>query len=219
MLSRRRTVAIHVYRDGRVAVRAPLRTTQAAIAALVQERAAWITRQQERLAALAPQPAPVSAYREGESYRFLGRTYRLRVAAAASESVVLGADELLVCARDADPARVQLLVERWFRAAAVRVFGERLLVCWPCVAFLDVPLPTLSVRRMRARWGSCGHTGRIILNQQLIEMPLELIDYVLLHELCHLREHNHSPRFYALLDRALPDWRERRARLNSGQLP
>jgi predicted metal-dependent hydrolase len=71
---------------------------------------------------------------------------------------------------------------------------------------------------MKARWGSCGAVGHIILNLRLIHMPIELIDYVVIHELCHLKEHNHSPRYYALLDRALPDWRERRAALNSVDL-
>jgi predicted metal-dependent hydrolase len=68
---------------------------------------------------------------------------------------------------------------------------------------------------MKTRWGSCGRNGRILLNLRLIQAPIEAIDYVIVHELCHLKEHNHSKRYSALLDTTMPDWRERRRRLNA----
>lgn len=80
---------------------------------------------------------------------------------------------------------------------------------------LDLARPTLTIRRMKTRWGSCGRSGRILLNPRLLQAPLDLIDYVVVHELCHLKEHNHSKRYYALLDAAMPDWRDRRKRINA----
>ena len=68
---------------------------------------------------------------------------------------------------------------------------------------------------MKSRWGSCSAAGRITLNLRLIQIPKHLIDYVILHEFCHLQVNNHSPAFFALLDRVLPDWRERRQALNT----
>jgi predicted metal-dependent hydrolase len=74
--------------------------------------------------------------------------------------------------------------------------------------------PNLRIRTMQKRWGSCTEAGVITLNLKLIQAPKLLIDYVIIHELCHLKEHNHSAAYYRLLDRTLPQWRERREALN-----
>lgn len=218
--SRRKTLGISVHRDGRVTVKAPLGSDPAAVEQVVRRRAGWISKQQRAFAAQPP-PAALPQYRSGESQRYLGREVRLRVLPGAADRVSLDGDELLVIARDPAPARVERLLAGWYRAEAARVFAERLAACFPLVAAWGVAAPRLSVRQMRARWGSCGASGHIILNLRLIHRRLELIDYVMIHELCHLKEHNHSPRFYALLDRALPDWRRLRQELNAaapGQL-
>jgi predicted metal-dependent hydrolase len=75
-------------------------------------------------------------------------------------------------------------------------------------------IPQLSIRRMSRQWGSCSPQGRIALNVALVRAPQECIDYVLLHELIHLEEHNHGPAFYRLLDRHLPHWKQTKARLD-----
>lgn len=90
--------------------------------------------------------------------------------------------------------------------------------CFPRVAHLDIALPPLTIRRMKTRWGSCSRDGKIILNLRLIQAPIPYIDYVIVHELCHLKEHNHSKRYYALLDTTMPDWRDWRQRLNGYEL-
>jgi predicted metal-dependent hydrolase len=213
--SRRKTLAIHVYPDGRVSVRAPEGSRLETIAGLVARRAGWIVRQQQRFSSYPPAVAVPREYISGESYRYLGRQYRLKVLDGAPEQLALGRTEIYVTARNQEPQRVQRLLERWYRAEARRVFSERLAACWPRVAHLDCAFPVLNIRRMKTRWGSCGRSGRILLNLRLIQAPIESIDYVIVHELCHLKEHNHSKRFYALLDTAMPDWRERRQRLNA----
>jgi predicted metal-dependent hydrolase len=76
----------------------------------------------------------------------------------------------------------------------------------------------MKIRSMKSRWGSCTGKGKITLNLKLIYMPVDLIDYVVLHELCHLKELNHSPAFYALLSRVMPNWKAQRKRLNSTPL-
>jgi hypothetical protein len=82
------------------------------------------------------------------------------------------------------------------------------------MAHVGVAYPDIIVRAMSTRWGSCSANGRITLNVKLVKVPRLYIDYVIFHELCHLAEPNHTPRFYELLDRVLPDWRERREKLN-----
>jgi predicted metal-dependent hydrolase len=76
-------------------------------------------------------------------------------------------------------------------------------------------MPTLTVRKMTRRWGSCTKSGTVALNIDLIKVPLTFIDYVIVHELCHLKVHNHSPAFYRLLFRSMPDWKQRKERLDS----
>ncbi len=212
--SRRKTLAIHVYPDGRVSVRSPQSNSLDAVAGIVQKRAGWIVKQQQRFKSYAPPTLLPREYVSGESYRYLGRQYRLKVLDGTPEQVALGRTDVYVTVRNKAPQQVQQLLERWYRTQAQRIFADRLDVCWPRVAHLDLAYPTLAVRRMKTRWGSCGRNGRILLNLRLIQAPLDLIDYVLVHELCHLKEHNHSKRYYTLLDMAMVDWRERRQRLN-----
>ena len=88
------------------------------------------------------------------------------------------------------------------------MFAERLAACFPLAAAWGVAYPRLSVRRMRARWGSCGASGHIILNLRLIQRRPELIDYVVIHELCHLKQFNHSNRFWQLVEKHDPTYNE-----------
>lgn len=131
------------------------------------------------------------------------------------EQVALGCTDIVVTARNKEPQRVGYVLEAWYRAESRRVFAEQRSACWPRVAHLNVLFLTLGIRRMKRRWGSCGRNGHILLNLHLLHMPIDLIDYVMVHEFCHLKEHNHSTRCYALLATAMPDWQKRRARLST----
>jgi predicted metal-dependent hydrolase len=213
--SERKQLAIHVYPDGSVVVDAPLGSAFPEIEQKVLKRAAWILRQQRVFRSYAtPIPLP-RRYVSGEAYLYLGRQYRLKVIENATARVILSRGYLTVHVPDtSDKPRIARLLEGWYRGHARRVFSERLAACFPRVESLGVEYPEFAIREMKARWGSCSGAGRITLNLKLILAPKDLIDYVILHELCHLKEHNHSAAYYALLDRILPDWRERRAALN-----
>ena len=213
--SRRRTLAISVHPDGSVCVHAPQGSDTATIAAIVQKRGGWILQQKYRFANYAPPIATPREYVSGESYRYLGRQYRLKVLDGTPNALSLGRTDLLATVRNRDPEAVRRLLERWYRTEARRVFHERLQACFPRVAHLGVAYPPLVIRRMKTRWGSCSRDGKILLNPRLIQAPIAYIDYVIVHELCHLKEHNHSKRYYTLLDTAMPDWRDWRQRLNT----
>lgn len=215
---KRKTLAIHVYPDGHVEVHAPLETPLDKIEAAIHKRAAWIVRHQKQYQTYAkPNPLP-RRYVSGESYRYLGRQYRLKVVEDLVERVQMSRGFLTVWVNQVEnKARIAALVDQWYRTQAERVFAERLTVCLARVESLGVGQPELSIRAMKTRWGSCTAKGRILLNPKLIQMPKDLIDYVIVHELCHLKELNHSSAFYALLDRVLPEWRERRQKLNSSE--
>ena len=217
--SERKTLVIHVYPDTSVVVDAPLDTPVDKVHAKVLKRAAWILREQLQFETYAPaQPLP-RRYVSGESYRYLGRQYRLKVETDTVERTVLKRGYLVVGVHDPSlKPRIAALIDHWYRSHARTIFAERLEACYPRVESLGIPFPDLTVRDMKARWGSCSAVGRLTLNLKLIQLPRKLIDYVILHELCHLKEYNHSPAFYTLLDRVLPDWRERRQQLNQREI-
>jgi predicted metal-dependent hydrolase len=143
----------------------------------------------------------------------------LKVIEDVVQRVVLSRGYLTVFVKQAEnKTRVAALIEQWYRTQAERVFAERLEACLARVESLGIGRPELRIRAMKTRWGSCTAKGCILLNPKLIQMPKDLIDYVVLHELCHLKELNHSSAFYALLGRVLPDWLERRQKLNAREL-
>lgn len=212
----RATLAIHVHPDRRVTVEAPDGSDLALIEQKIRKRAPWILRQQRDFEHAAGEQ-PARQYVSGETHRYLGRQYRLKVIQSATrrESARMSRGRLLVYARDpGNTQRVKTLIEAWYRKQAKRVFQERLAVWYPKVARFGIDLPVVMIRQMKSRWGSCTESGKITLNLKLIQMPKECIDYVIVHELCHLKEHNHSPAFYAMLDKIMPDWRDRRRKLN-----
>lgn len=210
----RKTLAIQVHPDLRVTVIAPEESGLEAIAARVRKRAPWILKQQREFKRHLPHQPP-RQYVSGETHRYLGRQHRLKVVVGDEQSVKLARGRLVVTTLDpANTERVRNLVQGWYRAQAGRVFHERLRAVLPRFEHIKLKEPTLTIRTMKSRWGSCSEVGTITLNLKLIQVPKPHIDYVIVHELCHLVEHNHGQRFYRLLDRILPDWRERRHKLN-----
>jgi predicted metal-dependent hydrolase len=212
----RRTLAIRVSPDLHITVTAPPDTELDTIAATVRRRAPWILRQQREFERYLP-ATPPRRYVSGETHRYLGRQYRLTVVAEAPEVVKLARGRLFVhAASPTDAERVHSLLDGWYQTQAERVFPTLVKAVLPRFARVGLThAPELSIRPLETRWGLCTETGTVVLNLRLIQVPKPLIEYVVVHELCHLVEHNHSRRFYALLDRMLPDWKERRGLLNT----
>lgn len=211
----RKTLAISVAPDLSVSVSAPNDTALEAIEARVRKRAPWILRQQRELERYLPKQ-PARRYVSGETHRYLGRQYRLKIIENRLTMVKLARGYLYVYTSNPhDQANSQQLVEHWYEAQAQRVLLERLHAMLPRFAYLGVAEPRLVIKPLQARWGSCSSSGTITLNVRLMQVPKQHIDYVIVHELAHLVEHNHGRRFYLLLDRVMPDWRERRRELNT----
>jgi len=107
------------------------------------------------------------------------------------------------------------LLLNWFREMSLKIFKERFPECTKVSAVIGITKePVWKVKIMTRRWGSCTKEGNIYLNPKLVTAPKVCIDYVIFHELCHTKEHNHSSRFYALLSRVYPDWKKWRDYLN-----
>jgi predicted metal-dependent hydrolase len=212
----RKYLAISVLPDLRVEVVAPAGTALDAILLRVEKRAGWIARQLRFFEQYQPtQPRP--SYVSGETHLYLGRQYRLKVQEGSPECVKLVGRFLHVhttCREDGE--RVRSLLEGWYRAHAKQVFAHRLEGCLESIRSLGLwAAPNLVIRKMGKRWGSCTRAGNILLNLELIKVPVHCIDYVIIHELCHLKVHSHGKAFYRLLTRCMPDWESRKRRLEA----
>lgn len=218
--SRRRTLAIQVRPDTSVIVRAPLGSKLDTIDHIVLTRGAWIVKQQKKFATYGTRRSLTRQYADGELHPYLGREIPLRVIACNDERVMLEGDMLTAFVRDVlDAARVERMIRRWYRQQAGTFFEERLRAWLPVFEQRGIhPPKTLTLRDMKSRWGSCSARGRVTLNVRLMHVAPELIDYVIVHELCHLKELNHGKGFYALLGSIMPDWKARRDALYQVEL-
>lgn len=195
-------------------VSAPRPATAAEIEAKVLAKASWILRHQLRYQDMHPLPVP-RRYVPGETHRYLGRQYRLRIEQGESEGVRLQRPFLVVTIDG--PQRTEAarrLVKEWYRARAERLLPKRLQIALEAHPSLRSPNIRMQVRSMPKRWGSCSRTGLLSFNPDLLRAPTACIDYVVVHELCHRRVMNHGPEFQRLITRIMPDWRQRRERLN-----
>ncbi|MCQ1769554.1 M48 family metallopeptidase [Neorhizobium galegae] len=210
----RKTLEIAVEPDGSIVVTAPLDASIEAIESRVKKRAGWILRQQRYFGQYLPR-TPEKRYVAGETHLYLGRQYRLKISADLKNSVKLARGFISVTSiRPSNPEATRELVEKWLLERAHYKFRERLDVCLLRFSEPEVFRPTgLIVRQLEMRWGSMSPAKRLMLNKRLIQAPVEGIDYVITHELCHIAEPNHGPSFYSLLDRVMPCWSKRKERL------
>lgn len=207
-------VAIHVHPDGSVQVDAPMDTELVEIKLAVQKRARWVMGHIEQARELREHVLP-REYVSGESHYYQGRRYQMKVVLSESMkgSVKLHRGKLVVEADDVSTTRVRKLLRDWYRAKAQDYFSRRLKDIAARVPWL-AETPGLRLLTMKKQWGSCSPKGVLSINPHLVKAPRECIEYVLLHELCHLQEHNHSPRFYRLLTELMPEWKSVKARLD-----
>ena len=209
--ARRRTYALRVTADGVLELRVPQRLPARLLPDILQRHRRWIAGQFERRARHA---AATPGFAHGSTQRYLGDTYPLCVTNGRAQVQLQDARLTVSVPVPEHAPTVTRALDRWYRQQALALLPARLTELAATLPWLAGRLlPPPRVVRLRARWGSCAADGRITLNLGLVLLAPPLIDYVLLHELCHLREMNHGARFYALLAAAVPDFRERRAAL------
>lgn len=212
--SHRKTIGISVHPDLSVTVRAPNDTSIEKIREFVHRRAGWIRRTWKDFEQYLPKQ-PERRYIGGETHRYLGRQYRLKIEQGNTDSVKCLRGFLWVTIKgDISPERTKALLHDWYRHHAKEIFLERLMACHKRLQREGIPLPNLLIRKMVSRWGSYSSRGHITLNLALIKTPKECIDYVIIHELCHHKVKHHNPKFWKLLHRVMPDFEGRRKKLN-----
>lgn len=195
---RRRSISLTIDERG-LRVGAPHRASAQEIDAVLRRHATWVLR---KLAEWHERRAAPPRWVNGETLMYRGAPLALTLVPGRSEPLHVG-EQLLVGAENELPRAVGA----WFRREALVCFEARVA---HFRAALDVPAPAVRLSNARTRWGSCHAAGRIRFNWRMIQFPLRLIDYVVVHELAHLREMNHSIRFWRVVAGLLPDYAVRR---------
>lgn len=209
--SARKAVRIQVHPDGSIRVIAPLELSEEEVAKVVKRKALWIVKQLRFFDQFRPLTPP-RQYCSGETHRYLGRQYRLKVI-QGEKSVKLVAGLIEVMVADPTPEAVEKVLDDWYRQRADIHFYRILTDVLKHFESYSLPIPQLKIRKMPTRWGSCTPLGVISLNPDLIKTPGGCIEYVIVHELCHLIYRNHNRAFFELLERILPDWQRRKQML------
>jgi predicted metal-dependent hydrolase len=211
--SSRRTLALYVRPGGTLMIRAPWYVPVYSIMQFVREKSGWINRQRERIKGISPaeQTRPLH---DGSLIPFMGMNITLKILPGRVTRADLQGEELHVRLADsAAPGKLAATVESWYLREAknhLPVRTNELVLKYSSV----LPAPaSVGVRKMKRRWGTCRTNGAIWLNRELMKKDRALIDYVIIHELCHLVHHNHGRQYYELLESIIPDYRHLRREL------
>ena len=204
---RRRSATFRVDQSG-VSFRVPKEIGRQKIVELVEKKTPWIRKKLEYAASRTP--PRLLDFENGDPIPYLGKTYCLKVQVGDYPHVELVGEDILVSVvaqHLTNSLHIQLVLERWFLDEAAILLAERLDFYAPIVGVR----PTgMQVKAYKARWGSCKMDGQIQFNWRLIHGPVDVLDYVVVHELCHILQHNHSAAYWSEVARVMPDYEVRR---------
>lgn len=210
----RKSLKISVLPDLSVQVLAPIDTPITDVLDKVKKRAHWILKQKDHFNNFLPKELP-RKYVSGETHRYLGKQYRLKILSADENDVKLIGKYITIFSREKDDTeynRKQLY--KWYRKHAEIKYSNILNACLEKLRKYGVEKPNIQIKILISRWGSCvPNKNKILLNTNLIKAPSHCIEYVITHELCHLKHQNHDKQFYEFLTLVMPDWKKRKEKL------
>ena len=199
--SKRKTLALIVETDGTLTVRAPLRMKEADIRQFIQAKQDWIKRKQAQAQKEASSPRQ---YVDGEMFWYLGQEVPMRVISDGKPALVM--DECFRLTKSAQP-QAESVFMAWYKRQARRIVTNRVEFFAGKYGF---KVGKVRISSARTRWGSCSHKGTLSFTWRLVMAPNDVIDYVVVHELCHLKEMNHSRAFWSQVEAILPDYKQHR---------
>jgi predicted metal-dependent hydrolase len=208
--SNRKSLGITVKPDLSVLVKAPVDTSLEKVKEKLRKKAPWIIRQQSFFLYFHPK-TPARKYISGETHLYLGRQYRLKIIQNNFESVKLKGKYIEATVTDKTSA--EHLVGEWYLQNAklkLRTIAQPLIGNFKKY---NIEPSSIVLRDMPTRWGSCTPKGKIILNPELIKAPKGCIEYVIIHELCHLVHHDHTQKFIDLQTKEMKDWEKWKMKL------
>lgn len=214
ILSRRRTISIIVSPDQGVIVKAPLRTPSDIIRRFVTEKSEWIRKTLEGFNSLIRIDSS-EGYKDGDQILLFGKYHTLKLHPAAEYYVRLPDNGIIDAgyAKSNDPVLIRAMLEKWFRVIAIKRLTPKFRELLARYGDYGFKPSAFSVRYMKKRWGSCSSKGKIAISYDLIRLDEVYAEYVIIHELCHLRHHNHSAEYYRLLSEIHPGWKDVRKEL------
>ncbi len=217
VLSDRKTSSIAVKPDMTIEFRGNVSTKWEDIVYVLDKKSALIRKKISFFEQFHPQPVE-HKYESGETFYYLGRQYRLKVVESECNKVRLIGKWFIAEVRDiTDKQKIKNLLDKWFREKAVKRISDRYLENQDLFKNRIKSFPDIAFRKMKKRWGSCSQ-NRILFNTELIKTPMICIDYIVVHELCHLLYHKHNKAFYSRLSRLMPDWKKRKDRLEHSNI-
>ena len=203
----RKTLSLTVTPDLKIILKCPHKADDQKIEAFLKRKWFWLEKQ---LSFFKKYQRNIyeKEYISGEGYLYLGRQYKLVVRRGKEDSVTLTKGKLLVSTIKTvgDGKYNKKLINAWFMEKTEKIFQERFSAMLSKFDYKNTPI--LGIREMKKRWGSFLNKDKIFLNPKLINMPKECIDYVVVHELCHLRYKNHDKRFFELFNKKFPKWQK-----------
>jgi len=207
-----KNINLKVKPDMKVVVSANSKVPLDYILKFVRQKAPWIIKNVGYFKNVQPEQKTLKEYVSGESFRYLGKQYRLKVEETSEESVRYYQGFIEIKVKDKkDTARKKKLIDKWYGEKAALNFSESLKRIYPLVEKYEIKYPEIQIKTMKARWGSCiKDKNIIILNHELSKAPKFCIDYVVLHELVHFKHRNHDAEFYNFVTSLMPDWKQRK---------
>ena len=206
--TRRKTIALVITQDAELIVRAPLKTSLSYIEKAVDKRSEWINR---KIAEMRSRPKPEKRqFIDGDKFFYLGQQYELQ--RISGHSRVFIEDKLY--APEGSAKHIQLVIERWYKKRALLVISER---CKLYTEIIGNEPAAVGITSAQKRWGSCGAKKKVNFSWRLIMAPIEIIDYVVAHELAHLEHLNHSKLFWDTVRSVLPDFKNRQKWLRENE--
>lgn len=211
--SERKSLAIEVHPDNSIKVLAPLKSSLEDIKKVVLTKSKWIVKQQSYFEQFLPK-TPEREYVSGETHYYLGKGYMLKIRPGTQNRVKLKGGCFNVEFEDGNSQQItKNLLAKWYYQHAEKKFHNLVDEAFVKFKEFNIEKPNLEIRRMAKRWGSCQKNGKIIINPEIIKAPAKCIEYVLIHEICHLVQFNHNKEFYNLLSQKMPNWEKWKNRL------
>lgn len=210
--NRLRSISINITPQQQVIVKAPKNTREKEILDLIQKKTLWIERKLEHIKRLNITDRP-KEYLAGETHYFLGQEYKLVVLKESVQSVSIINNEIIVGnpkydVNKASQISTKTILGLWYKEQAYSyIVTEALKIFEEFNKVYKLKTPQITFKKMNKRWGMCSNKGIVTFNPELIKTNPKCIEYVIVHELCHLIEHNHSKRFYVLVEKHMPDWK------------
>lgn len=202
-----------VYPDLEIEARFPKETKFSEIERKLSKRKSWIQKQILYFEKFFPRQ-PARRYISGETHIYLGKQYILKLRQGTRSNVEITRNQLIITGKSPEqPESVEKILNVWYSNQAKIHITQRFESLLTMLKKYKVRIPKLKFRKMQKRWGSCSREGIILLNTELVKTPYACIDYVIIHEFCHLKFPNHDFRFYKMLSDLLPDWKYRKERL------